>query len=143
MTDKFHPVVAANTTGYSDYVRAAKGHNGVYIIRSKKTQELVYIGYSGSNVYKALTRHFQAWKDPTQARTVYSNKDGFEVRIILTRTAKRAENLERALIIKYRPRDNPNKLENYTEKDFTRCEKKELKSFLEGVQVEPHDDIPF
>jgi hypothetical protein len=48
-----------------------------------------------------------------QARVSYSaNKKEYTVRIVLT-TAERASGLERALIVKYKPRDNPNKLKLY------------------------------
>jgi predicted GIY-YIG superfamily endonuclease len=144
MKKRFQEVAAEKGTGYSTYIRAAAKRPGVYIIRSKRTKKPVYIGYSGTNLYKTITRHFQSWDDPTQVRTVYENKGAYQIRIVITRTPARAEALERALIVKFKPRDNPNKLEMYqSEKDLNKAEKKELKSYLDGDQLTPVDDIPF
>jgi len=46
-----------------------KNRTGVYIIKEKGSAKLLYIGYSGYNLYKTVTRHFQRWKDNTQVRT--------------------------------------------------------------------------
>lgn len=83
---------------------------GVYMIHDGP--EPVYIGF-GKNVYRALYRHFQRWDDPKQVRVTYP-KHGHTVRVVYTTDARKAERLERALILKYKPRDNPNKLSNYT-----------------------------
>ena len=71
---------------------------------------------SATDVYKTMYRHFQAWHDRQQAQRVtyksnlkYSN---YTVRIIYC-TSKQAYSLERALIIKHKPRDNDNKYNNY------------------------------
>lgn len=85
---------------------------GVYLIFEPGSVKAVYIGY-GNKVYKALYRHFQSWDDPKQVRVTYPKGDGYTVRVVYTRTAAQAERLERALIIKHRPADNPNKLKNY------------------------------
>jgi hypothetical protein len=66
----------------------------------------------GGDVYKPLYRHFQAWNDPTQVRVTYP-KSGYLVRVIYTRTRAQAERLERALVLKYKPKDNPYKFEQY------------------------------
>lgn len=79
---------------------------GVYIIYREGSP--AYIGYSASDVYKSLYRHFQRWNDPKQIRVTYSPIDPqITVRVIYTRTAQQAANLEYALIIKYQPTDNP------------------------------------
>lgn len=85
---------------------------GVYIIKSGG--EIVYIGYSSSNLHKTFTRHFQSWTD-RQHRTTYKNRssDKLTARVIFTTPLKAAE-LEKALVIKYKPRDNVNKYEQYT-----------------------------
>jgi len=95
---------------------------GVYLIY-KKEKGLVYVGHSKSDVYTTLYRHFQSWEDKRQVRISYSNDfyfntpkseygRKFSVRVIYT-TPAQAEKLERALILKYKPKDNPNKLEQY------------------------------
>lgn len=79
---------------------------GVYIIRHKK--EILYIGYSGTDLYKTMYRHFQKWDDWSQVRVEYKNTNNLKIDIILTSTKLEASRLEKALIIKYKPKDNPN-----------------------------------
>lgn len=88
----------------------AKGKAGVYLIAFNG--EIRYVGYSESDVEKTCLRHFQSWNDKTQARVTYRSRTDVTVRIILTTPARAAE-LEKALIIKLRPADNPNKLNSY------------------------------
>jgi hypothetical protein len=78
---------------------------GVYIIYKNDTP--VYIGFSAKDTYKALYRHFQTWNDRTQQRVTYRNLDNIKVRVIYTNTAGQAAKLEKALIIKLKPTDNP------------------------------------
>lgn len=78
---------------------------GVYIIRNKK--EILYIGYSGVDLYKTMYRHFQKWDDYSQVRVEYKNISNLKIDIILTSTKLQASRLEKALIIKYKPKDNP------------------------------------
>jgi endonuclease YncB( thermonuclease family) len=84
---------------------------GVYLI--KRGGVVRYIGYSSSQIYKTITRHFQSWEDRQQIRITYP-KAGTTIRIIYTNTPQQAQQLERALIIKHQPPDNPNKYEQYT-----------------------------
>jgi len=78
---------------------------GVYLIF--KHGVLRYVGYSGADLYKALYRHFQQWNDKTQVRVQYTNLAGIKVRVIYTNTKLQASRLEKALIIKEQPPDNP------------------------------------
>jgi hypothetical protein len=78
---------------------------GVYIIRNKK--DILYIGYSGVDLYKTMYRHFQKWNDYSQVRVEYKNISNLKIDIILTSTKLQASRLEKALIIKYKPKDNP------------------------------------
>lgn len=110
---------------------------GVYLIY--KSDELVYIGYSQNNVYRTLYRHFQTWNDPTQQRVTYNpNNPNIKVRVIYC-APSRAHKLERALILKYQPADNPNKYELYTftKKDQQTAEDAEQEFTSDNV------DIPF
>lgn len=96
-------------------IRFALNQSGVYIIT--RFGQIVYIGYSGSNLYKTAHRHFQAWKDKTQARVTYNinpktDLEEFKIRIILC-SPGRAAKLEKALIVKHQPIDNPDKLVLY------------------------------
>lgn len=90
----------------------ARRRPGVYVIR--KAGKLRYIGFSSVDVYKALYRHFQQWNDPSRPdpRIVYRNLAGVTVRVIYTDSAAQASRLERALIIRFRPPDNPQQLLN-------------------------------
>jgi hypothetical protein len=88
------------------------GKSGVYLIKRQGTTKPIYIGMSSSNLYKTITRHFQAWPDPSQVRVTYSQKSDIAIRVILT-TPKQAERLERYLIQKYKPADNPGKVAQY------------------------------
>jgi len=111
--------------------------SGVYLIF--KNSVLRYVGYSGYNVYKTLYRHFQSWNDPQQIRTVYSSNDPqIKVRVIYCNGTK-AKKLESALIIKYEPIDNPDKLNNLI---LDRKEKKVLVE-LDNEFVTYNGDLPF
>lgn len=104
-----HPYQANGRTNF----RYTEGRSGVYIIQRKG--KTVYIGYSASNLYKTMYRHFQYWKHPKQTVISYYGQDLslFKVRVILCPPGKAAK-LEKALIVKHKPKDNPNKLRGYT-----------------------------
>ena len=111
--------------------------SGVYLIFRNST--LRYVGYSGYNVYKTLYRHFQSWNDPTQIRSVYSPTDQqIKVRVIYCNNSK-AKKLESALIIKYQPIDNPDKLSNLI---IDKNEKKVLIELYDEF-VTFNGDLPF
>lgn len=110
---------------------------GVYIIFKKN--EIVYVGYSGYNVYKTLYRHFQSWNDPVQVRVTYNKTDpNIKVRVIYCNSRK-AKNLESALIIKFEPKDNPQKLLNLL---MNNKEKKVIEE-LENEFIMINGDLPF
>lgn len=100
----------------------ARQKRGVYLIYRKRIigePELRYVGFSGVDVYKALYRHFQVWNDKQAERgergerVTYAQAGRYLVRVIYTRTKQHATELERALIVKHQPPDNPDKLEGY------------------------------
>lgn len=113
-----------------------KGKSGVYLIKNP-AGELVYIGFSSSNLYKTLYRHFQSWNDPTQVRVTYP-KTGYTVRVVLT-SPGRAAKLERALIVKNKPKDNPLKYENY---QLLHAEKR-IEQDYESCEFTPLNEVPF
>jgi excinuclease UvrABC nuclease subunit len=100
---------------------------GVYLIY--KDRELVYIGSSASNLYKALLRHFQKWNDPTQVRITYPQRPIYKVSIVQT-TPKQSKRLEMALIKRLKPRDNPNKYNLFT---LTADEERANRTFLDTL----------
>ena len=108
---KFYTVYNNGKINKQLRLKASGNQKGVYIL--KKNNEIIYIGYSGSNIYKTLTRHFQSWDDKTQTRITYSKNQNIKARIVYTSTATQAAKLEKALILKYKPTDNPNKYEQY------------------------------
>lgn len=109
---------------------------GVYMIYRKKT--LLYVGMSGSNVYKSLYRHFQTWNDPTQVRITYKQLKNIKVRVIYTNTPGQAAKLEKALIIKYKPKDNPTQYWlNYD------TDEKEEKVYTEFMELKASDIVTY
>lgn len=85
---------------------------GVYLIYKAGT--LRYVGYGSADVYKALYRHFQTWNDPRKERVTYVQLHDVRVRVIYCKSGRKAAELERALIVKYRPQDNPDKLRQHS-----------------------------
>ncbi len=96
----------------STNLKFTENRSGVYLLKYKGDTRPVYVGMSGSNLYKTITRHFQSWNDPSQVRVTYSQRANILIRVIFT-TPKQAERLERYLVLKYKPADNPNKYESY------------------------------
>jgi len=93
-----------------------KNKSGVYLIKNYETDELKYIGFSASNLYKTILRHFQAWPDRTQIRVTF-NKTDYVVRVVLCSPAK-AEKLEKALIERYSPADNPREYKSMPSRSY-------------------------
>lgn len=99
-------------SGKTSY-RESQNRSGVYLI--KENGSLVYVGYSGTNIYRTMYRHFQRWNHRQQEVVTYHHlmkENRYTVRLIYC-TIKQAAALEKALIIKHRPRDNENKYRNY------------------------------
>lgn len=126
----------------------ARKQRGVYLIYRVPLfgeAKLRYIGFSGSDVYKALYRHFQVWNDrqarlgQRQERVTYSPPGSYRVRVVYTRTKAEASELERALIIKHQPPDNPDKLELF---ELTK-EGKRLNSAAEAAPIVEDIEVPF
>jgi len=113
---------------------------GVYMIY--KNGSLSYIGFSGTDVYKTMYRHFQSWKDKRQIRITYDPAK-VKVRVIYCRTYDQADRLEKALILKHKPKDNPNKYIQFEPDDQ---EKEILREYIkEDTQpvAEYNQDLPF
>jgi excinuclease UvrABC nuclease subunit len=110
--------------------------SGVYIIA--KNEEIRYIGYSGSDVYKTMYRHFQSWRDSTQVRTTYKQLKDIKVRIVYC-TPTQAATLERLLIMKYEPKDNPQKVLKF------KPDKKEISiySVFKNTPITKIENVPF
>jgi len=89
-----------------------RNRSGVYLI--KEDGKIVYIGYSGSNLYRTMYRHFEAWSHSQKVVTYKGmmKSKNYTIRVVLCTTIQAAR-LERALIIKYQPRDNDEKYKGY------------------------------
>lgn len=105
-----HPVYKTKKTVFNK-----RGLKGVYEIW--KNGVLKYVGVSTNDLYKAMYRHFQNWNVTTQTRVQYKQLAGIKVRVIYCNTTTQALNLEKALIIKKKPKDNPHKYNLYTTDD--------------------------
>ena len=109
---------------------------GVYIIA--KEGKPLYIGFSLKDVKKTMYRHFQQWNDPTQNRVTYKNLKGITCRVIWTKTGYQAADLETALILRLKPRDNELKLQMYAPK-VQRIEQE----YNEAEIITPDTPCPF
>lgn len=92
-------------------ITGIKEKAGVYIIKNSK-QQIVYVGYSGYDLFKTMYRHFYSWKDETQKRATFDKRRAYTVRIVIT-TPKKAYDLEKALIQKYKPTKNHYKYKGF------------------------------
>ena len=113
---------------------------GVYLIKSKQTGEIKYVGYSSNNLKRTLYRHFQQHNDREQERFIF-DRNKHLIRVIGT-TKDRAPLLEKYLIDKYKPKANKNKYSKKKPKDFKKDLKlaKEWKTFYGSSTVQ---DTPF
>lgn len=109
---------------------------GAYIIFNNTKP--VYVGYSGTDVYKALYRHFQSWNDTTQIRNTYQKN--YNVRVIYTNTPKQAATLERLLINKYEPKDNTQKYLNFNP---TNKEQEYIQDYGSIIMASKDDILPY
>lgn len=112
-----------------------KNKSGIYMIR--ENGKIVYVGFSASNLYKTLYRHFQQWNHPGQPVTTYVNKmryHSYTVGVALTAPGA-ASKIEQGLIFKHKPRDNKGKMPL----EITQAEKDETARYEAQIR---HDE-PF
>lgn len=119
-----------------------KKQSGVYFIKNNK-EEIVYVGFSSTNLYKTIYRHFQTWNDnrPNEVkekRYVYPKE--YKVRILFT-TPEKATILEKYLIKKMQPRDNREKYINYFQSQSD--EKKAVQVIETAEQFSNLEEPPF
>ena len=123
------PYNKAGKTNFPD-----RKKSGVYLIKEKDTGTIRYVGFSGSDLYKTMYRHFQQWDHPSQPVVTYANKprENYLVRVVYC-TPKQAAALEELLIIKYKPVDNPQKLEMIASRST--YQEQVLEKFYEAEEV--------
>jgi len=115
-----------------------KFSSGVYYIKERASNRIVYIGLSQSNLYRTIYRHFYYW----QQRNWYS-KDEYLIKIIFT-TPAQAIKLEKFLILKYKKLGQAD--DNYLNYslDLTDAERSSAKMDLSNpIIVSPDEDYPF
>lgn len=149
---KFKPVyktIPTKTKNGKTNFSSFRGKPGVYLIA--ENGKIVYVGYSKSDVYMAMMRHFYSWEDQRVdgrvfERVSYVNKlkrNRYTARIVTT-TPKRAEILEALLIKKHSPRDKEAPRDN-TETEFKTIEKNKplSKQVLRQYTEAELEDVPF
>jgi hypothetical protein len=112
----------------------ARDKSGVYLIKSK-SGEMLYIGSSGTDVYKTCYRHLQTWSSWQRVVTYVNDLENVLLRIVYC-TPKQALALEKKLIWKHSPKDNvyqyeSEELENdyYREDVFDKYVETEISTF--------------
>jgi hypothetical protein len=91
---------------YPEWIRSLKASNGVYLIRTRRAREIVYIGESHTGrLYATLTRHFQRWSNKYKTAGATYDRDDIEVAVILV-PQSHAAHLQNELICQFSPRDN-------------------------------------
>jgi hypothetical protein len=108
---------------------------GIYFIISKRSGNVFYVGYSGSDVYKTALRHFQSWGDRTQIRITYK-PENFKITFFVFPSGTSEKTIyryERILIRSIKPKDNPMKYETpiYSPADSKRGILMEIKKLEE------------
>jgi hypothetical protein len=86
------------------FVRALAGKSGVYVIRSRESKKVLYVGESHTGrLKKTLIRHFQAWTGKTAGQRY--DRGSVEIAAIATPPGK-AVALQDRLIVSLQPSDN-------------------------------------
>lgn len=118
-------------------LKPSQKQSGVYLIKNT-ADKIVYVGYSETQLYKTIYRHFQSWNDRTQRRATFPRD--YKVRVILT-TPARALTLEKYLINKLQPKENDLIM------DITPREEAQAKQIMNDLiityNVPDDDDYPF
>jgi hypothetical protein len=111
---------------------------GVYLIRHKQTNSIVYIGSSQTQLKSTIYRHFQRWNDSRAQRKVYPKTGYYEIRFIKC-SQERALLLEKFLIHKYQPKDNTVVYEAITRKELREGEVLENEFHNSAVTLKKSD----
>jgi hypothetical protein len=103
---KWRSPVADDAAGFAEWVRALRGHNGVYLIREVADREIVYIGESHTGrLFETLTRHLYPWNGKGAGPSYHAGL--VEVAVIVAETPLDDPVADQyALIQRYEPRDN-------------------------------------
>lgn len=141
-TKWFPPYVVKNNKLKPNLRIGAKKYNtGVYLVKDAKTNNILYVGYSGSNLYKTMYRHFQVWNDKQQDRIKFK-KSGYKVRIIFC-SAAQAQRLESYLINKLKPKFNKLQYKAEFENQTNSDEVGKFYGFKDIITINPGEEAPF
>lgn len=104
---------------------------GIYEIFYK--DDLVYIGFSGVDLYTTILRHFEKWYDSEQPDRIFYSRDidNYFVRVTVynKKTRNRIHDIEKGLILKYKPRDNKTLYDIYS-KDTDKAADEQVRAFI-------------
>ena len=91
---------------FAEWLNALRNQSGAYIIRSRHTRKIFYVGESHTgNLAKTLKRHFYAWRDdPERIHHTYDRR-AVEIAVRLT-PPPAAVGAQDNLIRRLEPRDN-------------------------------------
>jgi len=98
------PFKTVSDIGNNTRVFKERFRPGVYII--KKNNNVLYVGFSRSDVTHTMYRHFYAWNDSQYRVTFNPFDENIKARVIYTNRPEQAATLEKALINKLKPKYN-------------------------------------
>lgn len=94
-------------TRWPKRIRNLRGRSGIYFIRDKETEEVLYVGRASTDLMKTLQRHFWCWSGDRRGphRRVTYDRGTVEVRVNLV-PPDQVVRAEAEAIFRHRPRDN-------------------------------------
>lgn len=111
---------------------------GVYFIYSNK--KLIYIGYGGEDVLRALKRHFHKYNDRNKVTRVQLEKSPkYSIQILIPINGVSPYFLEKFFINKYKPEQNTNLYSSEFDADINEKSFKEIKAEIEKSQKVEND----
>lgn len=103
-TLRFKPYIGQRKT---TLLKSLKGvDRGVYVIKRKGTNKILYVGYSLTQLRKTVYRHFQQWEEPDHEHAVYKPANDYLVKVFYGIPPHEIHRVEADLIRRYLPRDN-------------------------------------
>lgn len=91
---------------FPDWLNELRNQSGAYIIRSRHTREILYVGESHTgSLAKTIKRHFYPWRDDPERKHHTYSRSLVEVAVRLT-PPPAAVGAQDNLIRRLEPRDN-------------------------------------
>jgi len=126
-------------------INSKRFNSGVYFIKNAENNKIEYIGFSQSQLYKTIYRHFQKWNDKAQERIIF-NKRNHKIKIIFCSPSK-ALKFEKILIQRYKPRFNKFQYEANFNENVNKTSYidaiEDLKDIVTAKPGEDEKDLPF